>query len=728
MLDDAPNKGHSEIVSWSQSGLSFKIHDTNAIVPILANYFRQTKYKSLLRQLQGYGFKRVTNGEMKGQVSHPMFVRGNRKACMEMKRKQGKASTTSTSKSSATATNTKSLSSSSTKKKKSNSRHGMIENIIAATVTPSSSQAAAQQQPILSAEFRQPLSQEALSARSSSAGKIATKAAQQKQRILPSSCTSSSSSAGTSGERKPLEINMQMGGQQFQTTTHSYHYQQQQQQQDRNHNQTGLDALRVEIGCTFSTSPSTSNNKPCSSSSLKRTAPSQQQQYHNHFVTHQNLEKQLCKRQRNSKNNEQQQQAQLQQGHYGSSSFLLPTEGGNNNSSRDQFDQLEKLIPFSPQEILSSSSCSQQQKQHTQQQQQLLFHQSMDAAGSSFGSLDLDISLTTTTTTTTHSPNVKVESTSSSQVVCNNQQFILPFELEPTPFRTAENSNHSSNQNSNSNITAVNTMANSDIITSTFLPKPVTVVKDTPTATPTQTRISSSNIVDSNVLENVIPISSSTMQQELSSEVRSDPTLETSDDIDMQIADAFDDDISDDEDEIFDSHGWPKKLQQLDQQHDQTTTHTNTTCDPVVSCEEKEQGQGKEFDCWTKGVQQIVFNGTSDCVLEPELFQLEAQRLQFTNDSDNNINSNNAVQQQRPLQQPSHPQQPHHQHVLLQQQKQQMQRLMAQQQQHLAVYGHLPVQQQHRLQQSQGLAGGPYPIISKPMAFAPLPPLHTEIS
>eukprot|EP00536_Pseudo-nitzschia_multiseries_P009634 jgi/Psemu1/201190/e_gw1.274.4.1 len=86
MLDDAQKKGHSHVVSWCTDGTSFKIHDPTAMVPILKNYFRQTKYKSLLRQLQGYCFKRVTNGESRGTVSHPQFVRGKRSESFKIKR------------------------------------------------------------------------------------------------------------------------------------------------------------------------------------------------------------------------------------------------------------------------------------------------------------------------------------------------------------------------------------------------------------------------------------------------------------------------------------------------------------------------------------------------------------------------------------------------------------------------------------------------------------------
>ena len=88
MLDDAERTGHSHIVSWSPGGESFKIHLPKQLINVLQKYFRQSKFKSFLRQLQGYDFKRITRGKDQGVVSHPMFLRGRRSACTLMKRKR----------------------------------------------------------------------------------------------------------------------------------------------------------------------------------------------------------------------------------------------------------------------------------------------------------------------------------------------------------------------------------------------------------------------------------------------------------------------------------------------------------------------------------------------------------------------------------------------------------------------------------------------------------------
>jgi hypothetical protein len=87
LLDEAEKANHSDIVCWSSQGQSFKIQDQEALVPLLAKYFRQTKFKSFLRQLQSYGFHRTTRGVGKGTVSHPFFVKGRRSMCFRMTRK-----------------------------------------------------------------------------------------------------------------------------------------------------------------------------------------------------------------------------------------------------------------------------------------------------------------------------------------------------------------------------------------------------------------------------------------------------------------------------------------------------------------------------------------------------------------------------------------------------------------------------------------------------------------
>jgi hypothetical protein len=87
MLDEAEKNGFHHAVGWLPGGKSFGIHNPDALVPILKLYFKQTKYKSFLRQLQNYGFHRVVRGPKQGICSHEFFVKGRRSLCLKMKRK-----------------------------------------------------------------------------------------------------------------------------------------------------------------------------------------------------------------------------------------------------------------------------------------------------------------------------------------------------------------------------------------------------------------------------------------------------------------------------------------------------------------------------------------------------------------------------------------------------------------------------------------------------------------
>jgi hypothetical protein len=87
MLEEAETKGHAHIISWCNGGRAFKIHKPDHMIQILKGYFYQTKYKSFLRQLQSYGFIRVTKGEFRGMASHPLLIQGRRGLCVGMKRR-----------------------------------------------------------------------------------------------------------------------------------------------------------------------------------------------------------------------------------------------------------------------------------------------------------------------------------------------------------------------------------------------------------------------------------------------------------------------------------------------------------------------------------------------------------------------------------------------------------------------------------------------------------------
>jgi hypothetical protein len=88
MLDysDAIN-GIQHIVSWQDDGRSFKVHKPAKFVDaIMPQFFKQTKYKSFQRQLNLYGFNRISQGPRKGSYTHKNFVKGNRSLCQFISR------------------------------------------------------------------------------------------------------------------------------------------------------------------------------------------------------------------------------------------------------------------------------------------------------------------------------------------------------------------------------------------------------------------------------------------------------------------------------------------------------------------------------------------------------------------------------------------------------------------------------------------------------------------
>lgn len=82
MLENAEKDNYQHIVSWVRNGTAFKVHNSKAFVElVLPNYFDQTKYESFRRQLNIYGFDRVSRGVDRGILSHTHFRQGARWLC-----------------------------------------------------------------------------------------------------------------------------------------------------------------------------------------------------------------------------------------------------------------------------------------------------------------------------------------------------------------------------------------------------------------------------------------------------------------------------------------------------------------------------------------------------------------------------------------------------------------------------------------------------------------------
>lgn len=77
MLDKIEADGLASVVSWQPHGRCFVVHNPKEFVNhVMPHYFKQTKMASFQRQLNLYGFNRLTSGMDKGGYYHEMFLRG----------------------------------------------------------------------------------------------------------------------------------------------------------------------------------------------------------------------------------------------------------------------------------------------------------------------------------------------------------------------------------------------------------------------------------------------------------------------------------------------------------------------------------------------------------------------------------------------------------------------------------------------------------------------------
>jgi hypothetical protein len=77
MLSDIEKEGLAHIISWLPHGRAFAIHKPNLFEKeIMPQYFKQSKITSFHRQLNLYGFRRLTQGRDNGGYYNEYFLRG----------------------------------------------------------------------------------------------------------------------------------------------------------------------------------------------------------------------------------------------------------------------------------------------------------------------------------------------------------------------------------------------------------------------------------------------------------------------------------------------------------------------------------------------------------------------------------------------------------------------------------------------------------------------------
>lgn len=77
LLNYVDESGLNGIVSWQCHGRAFQIHnETKFVNELLPIFFGNIKLSSFRRQLNHYGFERITHGHDKGGYYHQLFLRG----------------------------------------------------------------------------------------------------------------------------------------------------------------------------------------------------------------------------------------------------------------------------------------------------------------------------------------------------------------------------------------------------------------------------------------------------------------------------------------------------------------------------------------------------------------------------------------------------------------------------------------------------------------------------
>uniref|UniRef100_A0A7S4J5H0 HSF-type DNA-binding domain-containing protein n=1 Tax=Odontella aurita TaxID=265563 RepID=A0A7S4J5H0_9STRA len=66
----------ANVISWAPHGRCWLVQDRQAFIEhVMPRYFAQTKYQSFIRQVNGWGFKRITKGTYQGSYYNEFFLR-----------------------------------------------------------------------------------------------------------------------------------------------------------------------------------------------------------------------------------------------------------------------------------------------------------------------------------------------------------------------------------------------------------------------------------------------------------------------------------------------------------------------------------------------------------------------------------------------------------------------------------------------------------------------------
>ena len=78
-----------DVIAWLPHGRAFQVHQHKVFTDnILPRFFKQSKYMSFTRQLNLWGFKRITRGQDAGAYYHELFLRGRPRLTLRMRRQK----------------------------------------------------------------------------------------------------------------------------------------------------------------------------------------------------------------------------------------------------------------------------------------------------------------------------------------------------------------------------------------------------------------------------------------------------------------------------------------------------------------------------------------------------------------------------------------------------------------------------------------------------------------
>ena len=89
IIYEVVKSGRGDVISFFPHGRAFAVHKPKEFInEIMPKYFATGRMNTFLKQLNLYGFRRITEGRDKGGYFHPNFILGKRYLCKGIKRKK----------------------------------------------------------------------------------------------------------------------------------------------------------------------------------------------------------------------------------------------------------------------------------------------------------------------------------------------------------------------------------------------------------------------------------------------------------------------------------------------------------------------------------------------------------------------------------------------------------------------------------------------------------------